>query len=212
MGDKPHDEGPGPSLELPKMFGRRKKEPVPVAPPAEQDAPTPAPAPAASKPAEPKPAKRKAKEPQVVVDEDREFKLPPLPGRVAAGITGVLVGALGTLLTWGSLEACEQLKGTDSCGGVGFFILLVILFLMILAGGALLAAWDVSEPRSTSALGVGIVCILVLLLLMEELFDAWMFAVVPVICAIAYYGAHWVTTALVEEPDAAEEEASHDVR
>jgi len=208
MGDKPFNEGPGPSLELPKVFGRRKKEPAPVAPPA----PTPVPK-AASTTSDAKPP-RKAKEPKpdTSVDQDREFKLPPLAGRVAAVITGLLVGALGTLLTWGSLEACEQVKGTDSCGGSGFFLLVVILLLMILAGGALLAAWDVSEPRSTSALGVGIVCILVLLLLMEELFDAWMFAVVPVICAIAYYAAHWVTTALVDDEELEAEQPAHDVR
>jgi len=180
------------------VFGRKKK-PVPDAPAA--------PVVQRSKSKPPKEPK-----PVVAVDDDREFKLPAVPGRVAAAITGLLVGVLGTLLTWGSLEACEQVKGTDSCGGVGFFILLVILLLMILAGGALLAAWDVSEPRSTSALGVGIVCILVLLLLMEELFDAWMFAVVPAISAIAYYAAHGVTTALVDEPEPAEEQARRDVR
>ncbi|HET7689162.1 MAG TPA: hypothetical protein VFK41_02190 [Nocardioidaceae bacterium] len=205
MGDKPFDEDPGPSLELPKVFGRKKKEPR-AATAAKEVKPTKA----ARPPRAPKPGKEP--QPVTTVDEDREFKLPPVPGRVAALVTGLLVGVLGTLLTWGSLEACEQVKGTDSCGGAGFFVLIVILLLMILAGGALLAAWDVSEPRSTSALGVGIVCILVLLLLMEELFDAWMFAVVPVICALAYYAAHWVTTALVDEPEPDEEQSAHDVR
>lgn len=199
MGDKPYDEDPGPSLELPKVFGRKKKTSTPVAP---------------TELTEPRRKTKPAKEPKPVasVEEDRDFKLPAIPGRIAAIITGLVVGVLGTLLTWGSLEACEQLKGTDSCGGVGFFILIVILLLMILAGGALLAAWDVSEPRSTSALGVGIVCILVLLLLMEELFDAWMFAVVPAISALAYYGAHWVTTALADEFEPDEERAPRDVR
>lgn len=201
MGDKPSHDDSEPSLELPSIFGRKKQKPAPAAPAQ------PAKSAKAPKPAqEPKPAKPEP-------DEDREFKLPPLPGRTAAIITGVLVGILGTLLTWGSLETCEALQGTDSCGGEGFFLLVFILFLMILAGGMLLAAWDVADPKSTSALGVGIVCILILLLLMEDLFEAWMFAVVPAISALSYFAAHWVTTALVdEEALEAEPPPSHDIR
>lgn len=192
-----------PSLELPRLFGRKKKKP-------ERDAPAPAPAPEpearkAEKPAkqpkrpkEPKPPKAaKADE----FDEPREFKLPALPGRWAAIITGALVGLLGAVLTWASLQACEAFKGTESCGGEGAFLLLVVVLLMILAGGALLAAWEVADPKSTSALGVGIMCVLILLLLMEELLDPWMFLVVPAVSALAYTAAHWVTTSLVEEPE-----------
>ncbi|HSV37476.1 MAG TPA: hypothetical protein VLI04_01835 [Nocardioidaceae bacterium] len=216
MGDKPLNDGNEPSLELPSLFGRKKKAPAPevkAEPPAEASKPekTPKPAKAPKSAKEPKPAKEPQPAALSVVEEEREFKLPPLPGRVAAILTGILVGVLGTLLTWGSLETCEALQGTDSCGGEGFFLLIFILVLMILAGGLLLAAWDVADPRSTSALGVGIVCILVLLLLMEDLFEAWMFAVVPVISALAYAGAHWVTTALVDEVEPEESEA-HDIR
>lgn len=198
-----------PSLELPHLFGRKKKKP-------ERDAPAPAPAPEpearkAEKPAKAEqPAKqlKRPKEPKPPkaaeaddFDESREFKLPALPGRWAAIITGVLVGLLGAVLTWGSLQACEAFKGTESCGGEGAFLLLVVVLLMILAGGVLLAAWEVADPKSTSALGVGIMCVLILLLLMEELLDPWMFLVVPVVSALAYAAAHWVTTSLVEESE-----------
>jgi len=198
MGDKPQNDGTEPSLELPSLFGRKKQ----AEPKAEETAAEPT----VVLPSEPE------EEPEEDREEDRELRLPAIPGRVAAIVTGALIGLLGALLTWGSLEGCEQLKGTDSCGGEGFFLLLFILVLMILSGGMLLAAWDVSDPKSTSALGVGIVCVVVLLLLMEDLLDAWMFVVVPVVSALAYAAAHWVTTALVEESDLDRSPESHDIR
>ena len=203
MGDKPQNDGTEPSLELPSLFGRKKQRVEPKA--ADEGAEKVPEAPRPQKAAKPAEAARPA-------EEGREFKLPAVPGRVAAMVTGVLVGLLGALLTWGSLLSCEQLKGTDSCGGEGFFLLLVILVLMILFGGLVLAAWDVSDPKSTSALGVGIVCVVVLLLLMEDLLDAWMFVVVPVISALAYTASHWVTTALVEESDLDRSPETHDIR
>jgi len=188
MGEQQPDDTE-PSLELPRLFGRRKKEkqPAPVVPP------TPA-------------------QPEEEPDQVRELKLPRVPGRAAAIITGLLVGAVGAVLTWGSLQACESVRGTESCGGEGFFVLLFILLLMILAGGLLLAAWDVADPKSTSALAVGIICVVSLLLLMEDLFDAWMFVVVPAVSALAYATAHWVTTALVDESDLEPQPPPHDIR
>jgi hypothetical protein len=227
MGDKPLNDGTEPSLEL-HLFGRKKKPAAPVEEPAVAvepdpeptvvlDEPAPAPAEVGEAPRAPKPPKvkqPKAKKTTVEEewDEAREFKLPSIPGRLAAIITGAFVGAFGAVLTWGSLRACESFKGTDSCGGQGFFLLLVVLVLMILAGGALLAAWDVADSRSTSALGVGIVCVLILLLLIQNLFDGWMFLIVPVVSAVAYAAAHWVTTSLVDEKELAPDTEQHDVR
>ncbi len=222
MGDQQHHE---PSLELPSLFGRKKK-----AAPAPEPAPAPAPAPAEPEAVEPETVEATVVVPEPSTpapasapaakdaskaadwDEAREFKLPELPGRTAAVITGLLVGAVGALLTWGSLQACEGFKGTDSCGREGFFLLLFILFLMILAGGLLLAAWEVADPKSTSALAVGIICVIVLLLLIEELFSWWMFLAIPIVSAGAYAAAHWVTTALVDESDLEPEPEQHDIR
>ncbi len=236
MGDKPQDDGSDRSLELPRLFGRKKQAgpavEEPAAVPVEEPSAAPVEEPTAVLPPEPVPPPLFADEvpaPEAVVpaapqapqeasaeplDEtpDREFKMFALPGRIAAVVTGLLVGVFGALLTWGSLQGCEQLKGTDSCGGPGFFLLILVLILMILAGGMLLAAWEVPDPKATSALGVGIICVLVLLLLMEELLDPWMFVVVPVISALSFAAAHWVTTALVDESDLEPEPPAHDIR
>ena len=44
-------------------------------------------------------------------------------------------------------------------------------------------------------------CVVVLVTLMEDLFSVWMFVAVPLICAVSYALAHWVTTQFVEQVD-----------
>jgi hypothetical protein len=124
-----------------------------------------------------------------------------MPGRFAAGLTGVAVGLGGAAATVGAMAGCEQVRGVSSCGGApGFFILVAILALMILLGAALLRALSAPAPGSTSFLGVGLVAVVVMLLLLDLVFSGWMFLVVPVVSALAYLLAHWVTTAFDEEP------------
>ncbi len=107
--------------------------------------------------------------------------LPRLPGWVAALVTGIVVGLFGVALTALSLRGCEAVRGTQSCGGPGAFLLVVILVLMVLLGGVVLAALGVSESGSTSFLAVGVLCVVVLLVLADRLFTAWMFVVVPLV-------------------------------
>ena len=78
------------------------------------------------------------------------------------------------------------------------FLLVVILVLMVLLGAVVLAALGVSESGSTSFLAVGVLCVVVLLVLADRLFTAWMFVVIPLVTAGAYVLAHWVTTTFVE--------------
>lgn len=118
-----------------------------------------------------------------------------LPGRLAAALTGLLVGVAGAALTYGAMAACEAVRGVSSCGGVpGFFVLVAIVVLMVLLGAGLLKAFGVKDTVSTSFLGVGIVTVLVMLLLLDVIFSAWMFAAIPILTAAAYLLAHWVTT------------------
>jgi hypothetical protein len=135
---------------------------------------------------------------------------PLLPPRLAAVLTGLVVGAAGTLLTYGSLRGCETLTGTGSCGGGPGLLLLVAIFaVMVLLGGALLKAWAVSDPRSTSFLAVGITAVVVMLTLLEAVFSLWIFLAVPLVTMAAYLVAHWVTTRFVEDDG---EEAGVDLR
>ena len=126
---------------------------------------------------------------------------PLLPAPVAAVLTGLLVGLAGTALTYVSLRGCEMLQGTESCGAPGLGLLVVIIVLMMLGGALLLKLLGVADPRGTSFLAVGLMCVVVLVTLMEDLFSAWMFVAVPLICAASYALARWVTTQFVETTD-----------
>jgi hypothetical protein len=213
-----------PTLELPSLFGRGRKrrreqpdEPLPDTPePVEQTSPVapveepaePAPEPTPEPAPEPKRKATKATrppkppKPAKVPNPQRAARTGPvLPPGVAAIITGLLVGLAGTALTYVSLRGCEMLKGTESCGAPGLGLLVVILVLMMLGGALLLRLLGVSEPRGTSFLAIGLMCVIVLVTLMEDLFSVWMFVAVPLICAVTYALGHWVTTQFVETAD-----------
>jgi len=71
---------------------------------------------------------------------------------------------------------------------------------MILLGSALLRALGVPGSGSTSFLAVGILAVISMLALLDVIFSAWMFLVIPVLAAVAYLVAHWVTTRFEDEP------------
>lgn len=261
MGDE--EKNPEPSLEPPKLFGRKKPRPaaspdvvtpstvepapvpveddtpttvieaeertqvveaperqtVPVAPPAEESRPLftdEVAAPAEASPVAPVPppvkapktpkarrAPRAAKVPQPAKvptspktpTEDRE---PIVTGRVAAALTGLLVGAAMVGATAGSLRACEAVQGTASCGSAGFPILLAIVVAAVMVGSALLRAFRVPDAGSTSFLAVGSLAVIALLVFIDVLDRWWMIIVIPLVGVATYLLSHWVTTTFIE--------------
>ncbi len=213
-----------PSLEPPSLFGRkrRKAPPVPVDPvdpvepvasvdpdtifddttePTADLAPTQvaAPVPAPDTPSEPRPPRG-----------------PWLAGRPAAILIGLIVGGLIVAATAGSLRICTEVKGTSSCGGQGFFLLLAILVVAVLIGSALLRFAQVPEPGSTSFLAVGLLSVAALLFLVGSIFQWWMAIVIPLVSMATFAMSHWVTSTYADPandgsvPDLQPEE--HDVR
>jgi len=167
----------------------------PVAPPA-TPAPTPAPAPvpiAAEPPPEPlvaehAPAAPRAPRATLTVD-----------GRVATGITGLVVGLLVVVLTAGSLTLCENVRGVSSCGGgPGFLLLVLVMAGMVVLGGVLLRLARVPDPTSTSFLAVGLLAVLSLLFLVDVLEEWWMIIAIPLLSAAMFLLSHWVTTQVVD--------------
>lgn len=160
----------------------------------EPEAAAPAPAPVTSAPARSAP-QRPAEQPR----RRRQFTLPVLGGTVAAVVTGILVGVITVGLTWASLRVCEAVRGTSSCGGPGYLVLLGIMIGMILLGAALLRAWGVPDPGSTSTLAVGLLAVLVMLFLVGVLFHWWMILVIPACSALTFAAAHWVASTFVTD-------------
>jgi hypothetical protein len=171
---------------------------------AEPDAAAPAPAPAPVTPvasaakAASAPARSAPKRPTRKPRPRRGLTLPALGGAPAAAVTGVLVGVITVGLTWASLRGCEAVRGTSSCGGPGYLLLLGILIVTILLGAALLRAWGVPDPGSTSTLAVGLLAVLVMLFLVGVLFHWWMILVIPACSALTFVAAHWVARTFVE--------------
>ncbi|MDP3893653.1 hypothetical protein [Nocardioides sp.] len=128
----------------------------------------------------------------------RKLSLPELSGRQAAGVTGLVVGLLGVGASYLSLRLCSVIKGTTSCGGPGLLLLLAILIVLVIAGGALLRAFGVPDPTSTSFLAVGLLAVIALLFLVEVLLSWTMVIVIPVVAAVTYLLSHWVTTEFIE--------------
>jgi hypothetical protein len=221
----------GPSLEPPSLFGRRRRkaapapvEPVdavdPVEPVEAVDPVEPAdpatifdditePTPAAPSPLTPPPAPETPREP-------RPPREPWLVGRPAAILTGLVVGGLIVAATAGSLRICTEVKGTSSCGGQGFFLLVAILVVAVLVGTALLRLAQVPEPGSTSFLAVGLLSVATLLFLVGSIFQWWMAIVIPLVSVATFLLSHWVTSTYVDpandgsDPD--REPEPHDVR
>ena len=254
------DEDQRPSLEPPRLFGRKKKarsnveperdeeptaaipvpepEPTPVPQPEPLPEPEPIPEPEPAPEPEPSPAPlpddvgpaaEELPEARTLVtgaplfvdeatpDEDVEDDQEPEPARrarsprvpsgplltgyPASAVTGLVVGALMVGLTAAVLRGCEAIRGTSTCGGPGLLLLVVILVVLVLVGQALLNAFQVADPGSTSFLAVGLIAVVALLFLIDVILDWQMIIVIPLVGVAAYLLSHWVTTAFVEPAD-----------
>lgn len=131
--------------------------------------------------------------------KDRAPRLPTFPDTDptrACAIVGVVIGLLACGATWLSLQGCEAIRGTSSCGGPGFLVLLVILVLLVLAGSLLLRMFRVPESPSTSFLAVGLLSMLTLLILTNWIFEWWMVLIIPPLAAACYVVAQFVTSTI----------------
>ena len=117
-----------------------------------------------------------------------------LPPRLVVVVTGALVALLAVGLTYAGLVGCDAWRGTQTCGGPGLLFLALILAAMVVVGAFLLRAAGIADATSTSVLAVGLFAVVCLLVLIDALFSPWMVVVLPVVGALAYALAHWVTT------------------
>jgi len=195
------DDPDGPSLELPSLgLGRkrRKKEQRPG--PAPQPAREPQPVATAGAPlfTDEAPADEPAADREPARRDRPRPALPRLGPVPAALVTGLLVGVITVGLVWASQRLCEVLRGTSSCGNAGFLLLLAVLVLAGLLGGTLLRAFGVEEGGSTSFLAMGLVAVVLMLVLADQLFAWWMVLVVPAVAMLAFVVSQRVTTAMVD--------------
>jgi hypothetical protein len=123
---------------------------------------------------------------------------PRLPYPVAAGAVGLVVAVMARGLVFGGERACDLVRGTSTCGSLGGFLLALIAAAMLYVGTRLLRFLAVPEPGITSVLGTALLAIAVLTVLLDEIFSAWMWVVLPVVAALVYAFAAWASTTLSE--------------
>jgi hypothetical protein len=129
-------------------------------------------------------------------------RLPAIHPLLAAILTGTLSGLAAVLLAFGAARGCEQVRSTDSCGGgLGLLAIVAILALEVVIGANLLKAWQISDPFSTSFLGVGLVATIAMLFFLHDLNSPWMFLVIPVMSAATFALSWWVTVRFIDEYD-----------
>lgn len=182
-------------------------EPEPIPEPVPEPAPASVPPPPLAAPVQ-----QAATEPSQPSEPKPPRQLPALAAGTAVFVVGALVGVLGAALTFLGLQGCEIVTSTDSCGGPGLLVLIAIVVVMILAGAALLKAFGVAEAGNISFLGVGLMVVLVLLFLLDHLYDAWMMLVVVALTAVCFSIAQWVTGQISEDVLEDTGPEPHDVR
>lgn len=133
-------------------------------------------------------------------------RLPAIKPVYAAILSGALAGLAAVLLTIGASKGCEAVRDTSSCGGgVGLLAVVAILAIEVLIGANLLKAWDISDPFSTSFLGVGVVATIAMLTFLSHLNSPWMLLVIPLMTAAGFALSWWVTVRFVDEHPMASE-------
>lgn len=126
--------------------------------------------------------------------------LPQIKAVYAALVAGALAGLAAVLLAIGASKGCEAVRDTSSCGGgAGLLALVAILAIEVLIGANLLKAWQISDPFSTSFLGIGVVATIAMLTFLDELDSPWMLLVIPVMTAAAFALSWWVTVRFIDE-------------
>jgi hypothetical protein len=138
-------------------------------------------------------------------------RLPAIHPLAAAIITGLLSGLAAVALAFGAARGCESVRDTDSCGGgIGLLAIVAILAIEVVIGANLLKAWQISDPFSTSFLGVGLVATLAMLIFLDDLDSGWMFLVIPLMTAVAFALSWWVTVRFIDEhPMTSELDSEH---
>ena len=139
--------------------------------------------------------------------------LPEVAASTAVVVVGGLIGLVGCVLTFLGLKSCELVTGTDSCGGPGLLVLVVILVAMVLLGAVVLRALRVAEAGNISFLGVGIMTVVALIFFADYLYEPWMFLVVPLVTALSFGVARWITTRYADDVFEDDDDRPHyDVR
>ncbi len=128
-------------------------------------------------------------------------QLPDVPAWAAALATGLLAGVAGVLLVVLGLLGCEALRGAPSCGDAGYPLLTAIIVGVGLGAMALLRFARVNDAGAISFIAVCLVLVVLMLGMIDVVFSAWMWALLPGLCALAFVATTLMVHALTGPAD-----------
>jgi len=205
MADKDVDSGDGPSLELPTLglgsLRRKKERPAAGSPgsPPEHAIPPPLAPELEGEPAPPPVPPAEVAGPEATSTRATTDRNPRLAGVVASALTGLLIGLLLVGSVKLALRGCDTLRGTESCGGPGFFLLLAIVIVLMALSTRVLRFLGRQDAGIITLLGVGLAAVISLGLLDDRLLSPWMLLVIPVTSMVTFVGAWWVSSTAATE-------------
>ena len=123
-------------------------------------------------------------------------RLPHPPTPVATALTGLVCGLVATALVWGGARGCDATRGRPTCGGYGLVLLMAILVICYLVGLVLLKAFEVRDPGVTAFFGITLPLLVVLVFLLDDVFDTWMAYAVPLLGAVGFVASAYLARAL----------------
>lgn len=120
---------------------------------------------------------------------------------MAATLTGAFCGGLTVLLAWATSEGCSAIRSGGTCGGYGLVALIAILGIDVILASALLRAFKIADPATTSLLGVGLVGVLAMLFFLRDTQSSAMVYVIPILMAVTFAASWWLTNAVAQGTD-----------
>lgn len=129
------------------------------------------------------------------------WRVPHLDPRLAAVVTGLVVGLVSVGLGLIALEIFNDVRGVASGGGRwGTLTFVVVTFIAIVIGDLLLTAFGTARPGLISFLAVVLTIVALLGVFLEMADDRRALVLVPALGAVAYFIAHWLITLAESSP------------
>ncbi|KQV74450.1 hypothetical protein ASC61_05225 [Aeromicrobium sp. Root344] len=131
----------------------------------------------------------------------KDWRVPHIDPRLAAPITGLVVGLVSVGLGLVALEIFNDVRGVASGGKQwGSLTFVVVTFIAMLLGDVLLRAFGTTRAGLISFLAVVLAIVAILGLFLEMADDQRAFVLVPALAAVTYFVSHWLITVAESSP------------
>lgn len=100
------------------------------------------------------------------------------------------------VLVWLGERGCDAVRGTPSCGGAGLVLLAGTAAVVLLVGLTLLRLLRTPDAGLSNLLGFSLFAIVLMSALLDYVFSAYMWVVLPMVGALTYALGAWIASTL----------------